>query len=278
MKKFANDIKECRAKMSKIKFIIPTEAHCRLNHIQTGKPLFFLPPLEGVFASLEGLAMKIDRPVIGLNWINKLNSYSSIKETNEYFIDLINQMEPNTDHDIIGHFYSVYPMIKMLKKGLIRKAVIIDVMSDNIELDSDTLSDDSLIEIILSFMTKDLPDVVVDKLKRDLHSKPDVESKLNKICDEVREFGGPGVVTKNLEQILNNSFRRAKMVNQYRLNRKKKLTFGRVRDSLGKKYLKLKGKFLVLKFSKVNGEGKVGPEDADSVKNAYLLNEVSGYH
>ncbi|CAG2122894.1 unnamed protein product, partial [Medioppia subpectinata] len=77
MKKFADEIKLCRTKLCKVKFVIPNEAYTRLNNVTTGKPLYFLPPLEGIFASLEGLAAKVDRPVIGLNWVKDMEKLGS---------------------------------------------------------------------------------------------------------------------------------------------------------------------------------------------------------
>ena len=47
LKRFTEELRECRTKLSKIKFLIPNDAFTKLNNVKTGKPLYFLPPLEG---------------------------------------------------------------------------------------------------------------------------------------------------------------------------------------------------------------------------------------
>src|ERR1700761_5395932 len=73
VKKFSKDLKDYRTRLCKIKFIIPTTTHTQLNNVTTGNPIYFLPPLEGIFATLEGLAEKMNRPVIGLNWTRNMD-------------------------------------------------------------------------------------------------------------------------------------------------------------------------------------------------------------
>ncbi|CAG2105619.1 unnamed protein product, partial [Medioppia subpectinata] len=163
MKKFADEIKSCRTKLCKVKFIIPSDACIKLNNVTTGKPLYFFPPLEGIFTSLEGLTEKIDRPVIGLNWTRDMEKLGSLKEITKYYIQLLKALEPKGDYDIFGHFYGALIAMKMLKKAPIGKAIIIDMLSE-VTLDEDMISDDNLVEIILSFCTKDLPTGLEGKL------------------------------------------------------------------------------------------------------------------
>ena len=211
MKKFADEIKDCRHKLSKVKFIIPSEKYTRLNNIRTGKPIYFLPPLEGLFASLEGLPENINRPVIGLNITKEVQSLESIKEITKYFIDLLKTLEPEGNYDIFGYSYGALLVIKMMKKAPIHKAVVVDLLSD-INLSEDLKSDENLMDTMLGFILKDMPAVIRAKLKRDIQSKPDVPSKLAKISEELREFGGKGLVSKDMDEILMNSYKRAKNI------------------------------------------------------------------
>ena len=269
MKKFADDIKQCRAKLSKVKFIIPAETHCRLNSVTTGKPVYFLPPLEGIFASLEALAEKVNRPVIGLNWIRDMEKLGSLKDISRYYIDLMKTLEPKGNYDIVGHFYGALIAMKMIKKAPVGKAVIIDMLSE-VKIDEDMITDEYLIELILGFISKDLPPVVKSKIARDIQHKPDVPSKLSKIADELKEFVGKQLVSRDLEEILVNSFKRAKLFTSYRLNMKKK--FKQMRYSLGKKYLEMSGKVLIIKPFDISGDNEL--EDvSEKIKNAYFLPE-----
>ena len=56
LKRFTEELRECRNKLSKIKFLIPNDAFTKLNNVKTGKPVYFLPPLEGNLCITRSLA------------------------------------------------------------------------------------------------------------------------------------------------------------------------------------------------------------------------------
>ena len=273
LKKFADEVKCCRSKLSKIKFIIPTETTTRLNGIKTGAPIYFLPPLEGIFASLEALAEKIDRPVIGLNWTKDMEKIKSLKEIAKYYTELLKEIHPKGDYDIVGHFYGALIAMQMLKKNApIGRAVIIDLLS-GVRLDEEMLNDDYLLELIGKFICKDLPRPLHDKIQRDMNTKADVEGKLVKLSDEVKEFVGKSLVSRDLEDILKNSFTRAKLFTQYRLNMKNK--FKQAKINMGRKYLEMKGKVLIIKpINPIENEDFTDlSEISDKIKDSYFLPE-----
>ncbi|CAG2172496.1 unnamed protein product, partial [Oppiella nova] len=168
-RQLARDIREARDKLSKIKFIIPSDTYTRLNSGKTGKPVYFLPPLEGIFASLEALAEKMDRPVIGLNWTADMEGVTDMKSITDYYLNLLKTLQPSGGYDIVGHFYGALLAVKMLrrKNTSVNKTVIIDLMSET-QMTDEMLSDEYLVELITKFISKDLPQVVKDKLLRDM--------------------------------------------------------------------------------------------------------------
>ena len=271
LRKFSIELRECRTKLSKVKFIIPSDAFTPLNNVKTGKPVYFLPTLEGIFTSLESLSSKLDRPVIGLNWPKHMDKMSSLKEITEYYLDLLKTIHPKDSYDIVGHFYGALIAMQMLKKRAhIGKAVILDVMSDT-KVDEDMISDDYVLDLVITFICKDLPQIVRDKLKRDTSLKPDVNSKLIKISDELKEFVGKSLVGRDLEEILINSFKRAKLFTNYRYKMKNKLQ--KMTMDIGKKFLEMKGRLLIIKLYEYENI-KVESEDlSDRIKNAYFLPE-----
>ena len=269
MKRFAVEIKECRYKLSKVKFLIPAETHTRLNNIKAGKPIYFMPPLEGIFATLEGLAEQLHRPVYGLNWTKDMNDFDSVKEISKYYTKLLKNLEPKGNYDILGYSYGALIVIKLLKRAPVGKAVIIDLLSD-VSINDDMRSDDYLMEAMLSFILKDLPSVVKAKLMRDIQTKPDIPSKLAKISEELREFGGKSLVSKDMDEILTNSFKRIKLFANYRLNMKKK--FRQIGLTLGKKYMEMSGKLLIIKPFDTNESQRLD-EVTEMIKSAYFLPE-----
>ncbi|CAG2183751.1 unnamed protein product, partial [Oppiella nova] len=133
-------------------------------------------------------------------------------------------------------------------------------------------TDEYIMELIIAFIAKDLPPVVRDKIKRDCNSKPDVKSKLIKISDELKEFVGKSLISRDLEEILLNSHQRVKLFSNYRINLKNK--FSKFTVNIGKKYLEMNGKLLIIKpqQNSVNFED-LGLDEVEKIKNAYFLPE-----
>ncbi|CAG2174565.1 unnamed protein product, partial [Oppiella nova] len=103
--------------------------------------------------------------------------------------------------------------------------------------------------------------------------KPDPNSKLIKISDELKDFVGKSLVSRDLEDILINSFKRAKLFSTYRFNMKNK--FKKIKLDIGRKYLEMNGKLLIIKLFEF-GNTKVSEVDQDMserIKNAYFLPE-----
>ena len=69
-----------QANVLQVNSTLPVEITTKLNNVQNGKPIFFLPPIEGTFELLTPLAQKLNRPVIGLNWISDFMKVNSIQE------------------------------------------------------------------------------------------------------------------------------------------------------------------------------------------------------
>ena len=267
LKKFSRDVKEYRARLTKVHFLIPSDRYTRLNNVISGEPIYFLPPLEGIFDSLLKLAQTMERPVIGLNWIRDMDPFSSPKEISRYFLDLMKTLEPKGNYDILGHVFGGLIALKMLKKGPVRRALVIDVLSD-IEVNEECVTDDYLMDMIMDYITKDVPPMVMAKLKRDIQSKPDVPSKLQKVSEELKEFVGKQLVSKDLEEILNSSFKRAKLFNTYRLNMKKNIDSKK--KSFAKKFLEIRGNLLIVKALDIK-ESDVIREVINKIKTTYLI-------
>ena len=130
VERFLNDLKRSRETFMKYKFVIPTETHTLLNAGKKGKPIYFLPPLEITYSGMEGLVSKFDRPVIGLNWTKNMKDLKTMKEITSYYSELLAKLEPNGKYDLVGYLDGALVISKLLLKGLVNKAVVIDVFSD----------------------------------------------------------------------------------------------------------------------------------------------------
>ncbi len=241
----SKDLKLMKTNLNKIKFIIPEETHTKLNSVTNGNPIYILPPIEGIFYAFENLAKKINRPVIGLNWTKDMKNMTDLKEISTYYTNLLKKLSPNGNYDIVGHSLGAVILTKMLKKAPIGRAVVIDILSKTY-FDEDSNNEEFLVESLNKFIQSIfIAESIRDRITRDLNAINDINDKLKKICSEMREFGGKGLVDKDLDEILRNIIERAKMILDYRIKSMKK--FKNLKQNINKKFLKAKGKLFVIK-------------------------------
>jgi acyl carrier protein len=263
----AKNLKLMRAKLTKIKFLIPDETHTKLNAVQDGNPIYFLPPVEGIFSVLENLAKKINRPVIGLNWTQDMKNMITMKDFSNYYINLLKKLSPNGNYDIVGHSFGALILTKMLRKAPIGRAVIIDVLS-NFNSEEDINTDEHLFASLDKFIKFIfIADSIRDRISRDLKAIPDMNDKLKKISSELREFGGKSLVDKDLDEILRNTLERSRMTIKYRIKSMKK--FKQFRQNLEKNILKSSGKLLIIKPFEDLDESEL----IEKISECYLLPE-----
>jgi acyl carrier protein len=240
----SKNLKLMKTNLNKVKFIIPEETHTKLNAVQNGNPIYFLPPIEGVFSALENLVKKINRPVIGLNWTQELKNMTDLKEISSYYTNLLKKLSPNGNYDIVGHSLGAVILTKMLKKAPIGRAVVIDILSNSHFEDSN--NEEFLSEFLNKFIQSIfIAETIRDRITRDLNAINDITGKLKRISSEMREFGGKGLVDKDLDEILRNIVERAKVIHDYRIKSMKK--FKRLKQNISKKFLQSKGKLFVIK-------------------------------
>jgi thioesterase domain-containing protein/acyl carrier protein len=264
LRQTVDEVKLARANLIKIKFIIPEETHTKLNSVQTGNPVYFLPPVEGIFSTMDGLAKKIDRPVIGLNWTQDMNSLKTVKEISGHYINLLKKLSPNGNYDIVGHSLGALIAVKMLSKAPVGRAVIIDIIS-NTPLDEEAENPSQFFEIVYKHFMKNMPKVLQDRVDRDLRPIKDDNEKLKKMMTSLKEFGGKSLVDKDMEEIFRNTAERGKLIYSYRKKSYKK--FKQFKTTVKKKYLKLNGKLFIIKPFEDPDETSI----EDTIKESYNI-------
>ena len=265
---YLNELKTSREALLKYKFIIPTETHILLNSGKKGKPIYFLPPLEITYSGMDWFVSLFDRPVIGLNWTKDMREIKTQKEINDYFIKLLKKLEPNGNYDLLGYLDGAIVISKLLLKGQINKAVIVDVFSET-NIKDDTLTDDNLIEVTLSFLSKSLPPRFTEKTMRLLASEPDLNSKIKRLVQELKEFVGRGLIATDLEEIFHTTVKRSRIMFEYRTQKKKKFST-KLKETLQKKWAKKTGKLIIIKpISFVDVEDL--DEEIEKSRDIYLL-------
>ncbi|CAG2170596.1 unnamed protein product [Oppiella nova] len=269
IRRHLDDIKRARSRLLKIKFIIPSEPYVRLNGVTSGKPVYVLPTLGLNFSMFEELAQRLNRPLIGLNWTRDVSKLSTLKEISRHYKTLLAELSPNGRYDVLGCFDTAIVCSKLLRKGLADKAVIIDVindqrfcedqLNDDFVLDprsetgtgqqrfcEDQLNDDFVLEFMLTTMSSEIPESFKNKIAREVKREPDINAKVKLIVNEVVDFGGKGLVAPDLEEIFHIMLARIRMLSEYRLNKRKKLS-NKLKLVIAKKWAKSTGKLVLIK-------------------------------
>ncbi|CAG2109042.1 unnamed protein product [Medioppia subpectinata] len=244
VKKHLDELKQARANLLKQKFVIPTETHTRLNAETTGRPVYLMPTVLLNFTMFDELAQSLNRPVIGLNWTREMCKLTTIKELNQYFIKLLKQLEPNGGYDVVGYLDGAITCSKLLLKGMVDKAVIIDVLSDE-RFTGDQLSEEDLFVFTLN-MFSEMPDSIKDKIIRELKKETDTKARIRIVTTELVDFAGKGLVAPDIDEIYAILLARLRMLLSYRAEKRKKFS-NRLKMAIGKKWSKRTGKLIMIK-------------------------------
>ncbi|CAG2105028.1 unnamed protein product, partial [Medioppia subpectinata] len=244
VKKFLDEIKVARAYLLKQKFIIPTETHTRLNAVTTGRPVYLMPTITMNWTMFEQLAQSLNRPVIGLNWTREMSTLTTLKQVNEYFVTLMKQLEPRGGYDVVGYLDGAIAAGKLLLKGSADKAVIIDAMADDAEVDQ--ITDEDLLLFIFGVSFSKVPAPIFDRIVRDMKKQSDIKSQIRVIVTELIEFVGKGLVAPDIDEIYHIVLARLRMLLTYRSDKKKKWS-NRLKVTIAKKWSKSVGKLIMIK-------------------------------
>ena len=228
LKQYAADIKIARTNLSKIRFDIATEPVTKLNNITTGSPVYFLPPIEGIFDNLHEVISKLNNPVFGLNWTKEMDqNIKSIKEAAMYYIKLLKTLEPKGNY-ILGTFsFGTAVGIKMCyKKAPVKKMFIIDAFSsEKVVTDFELLENEevSSFEQILRFIDRNVPKSFHARIKNDVVTAKNQDERVQRVITELRDFGDRSINGRDLDRIIKGSVEKGFMLTAFRRKIIKKL-------------------------------------------------------
>ncbi len=265
LKDFHRELKISKKILSETKFKIPTETYARLNSKQIGNPVYFLPPVEGIFSLLENLAKKIDRPLIGLNWTRDMKHLNDMEDIVDYYLKLIQKLSPDGNYDIIGYSFGAMLLTKLLIKAPISRAVIIGVMSHldyNKEINEEEYIFGNFNELIKSFQ---FPVTIRERILRELNGIESINEKIKKLSHELREFSGKSSVDDDLDEILKNTYERAKVIYNYRSNSSK--NFKESDQDSGKQFLQKNEKVYIINLKEDSDESNL----IEKISETYFL-------
>ncbi len=131
-----------------------------------GKPIYFLPPIEGIFEALKPLAKEMNRPVIALNWMKTMQDLKDIKKVSEFYKNKLKQLMPEGHYDIVGYSFGAIIGLQMCRKHVPMDSLIIIDPSDA-GTKSDWSSDERF-EMLFSYLSAYMPDRLLLKIKKEV--------------------------------------------------------------------------------------------------------------
>lgn len=105
---------------------IPSRVDVRLNDANEGKPIFFLPPIEGTFNLLAPLAKLIPRPVIGLNWTQEASKFNSLEDAASFYIAECRKHQTEESFDLVGYSFGSVVAFEMAKQAKVDNLILLD--------------------------------------------------------------------------------------------------------------------------------------------------------
>jgi len=222
LKQYAADIKKARANLSQIKFDIPNEQTTMLNDVKTGKPVFFLPPIEGIFESLKTLAKEINRPVVALNWMRTMQELKDIKKVAMYYKEKLKQLSPDGNYDVLGHSFGAVIGIHMCRKKVPMNTLMILDPFDPTGLQDDWNVDERF-EMVFTYLRAYIPDRIIGQIQKDVMEIKGEQARVTKLIELMKHYGGKHLIGKDVDDIIRGSFERADMVIKYKKKNMEKM-------------------------------------------------------
>jgi len=209
---------------------LPVDTIARLNDVTEGKPIFFLPPLEGVFNILEPLAKQLKRPALGLNWTLAFKDMSTVEEASAYYLDICQRLNPDKNFDFVGYsFGSVlsFEMALQLQSNSKVNLILLDGSPTQLTIYTEQFREKyqaneekvQHVEALVTFLMQFVP-IDYLKVKSDLMSIDDREKRIQRATEIYVENGGPKSDPKDIGFAAEAFFRKVKMMHIYRYNQK----------------------------------------------------------
>jgi thioesterase domain-containing protein len=198
----------------------------------TGRPIFFVPPIEGDFSILQPLAKSIDRPIIGINWTEEIDHYESVAELAKHYVLKLKEVYPDGQYDLVGYSYGglvAFEMAMQLQElfggKTVKKLLLLDsspyylkALTDELQAKNQVKNEEEgYVDILMDFASNVFPmDIVKQKaIKVGLLELATMEDRTKSIADLITQQSSLIIDAKMLTSSAERYFRKMKMVHFY---------------------------------------------------------------
>ena len=201
---------------------IPLDIVARLNEGKEGRPVFFLPPLEGVFNLVEPIAKQLKRPVIGLNWTPALKDTKTVTDVAQFYLEAVRSIHPDDSYDFVGYSFGAVVAFEMSLLTKTSNLVLLDgaptQMSASIQLYSDAVNardpKQKHVEALIVFILQFVP-IDTRKVREELSALSDEQDRNEKAAEIISSNNGPKCDPMELAFASTAFFQKVSMLKDY---------------------------------------------------------------
>lgn len=176
---------------------IPSKVDVKLNEANEGKPIFFMPPIEGTFNLLTPLAKLLSRPAIGLNWTRECQNFKTLEEAAAFYVKEARKHQPEGSLDVVGYSFGTALAFEMAAQTSVDNLILLDGSPILFKKQSDQWktktkvsdSDEAHVEALVVFLSQLVP-VDYIKTRSELFELKDREARIRRAAELYVENGG----------------------------------------------------------------------------------------
>jgi fatty acid synthase len=214
-------------------FELPKDMFVRLNSTETGgRPVFFIPPIEGDFKLIAPLTKYIERPVIGINWTTEIDGVETAAEVAKIYVQKLRQAYPDDFYDLVGYSYGALiafeisvQIQKLLGEKAVKKLMLLDgsplylkAMTTELGTKNSVIEENEAhVDMLLGFtsMVTPIEASVQQKLKASLMKLETKEERAKSVADWITNTAGLSIDSDKLTANAERYFRKMKMAHLY---------------------------------------------------------------
>ena len=225
----AGVVEEVKQAVSELAYKPITEPSVKLNTVEQGAPVFILPPIEGDFSTIEPLAELIKRPVIGLNWVKKLNVCKDMQEVAKYYIGICKTLAPKVEKlDLIGYSMGAVVAFEMSLQTPVDQLIMLDGSPKQTKLmiekyvEQFSLDDPKLQHIgaCLMFISQ-LISIDASAVQNELKELPDRDAVNKHVAELLTSNGGASCKVEDVEYAVNTYSYKMQLLKNYEVKGKR---------------------------------------------------------
>ena len=204
---------------------IPADLSSNLNQTNEGRPIFFLPPIEGVYNLLLPLSKLLTRPVIGLNWTRECKHLQSIQDVAKFYLSECRMLQPQGPIDLVGYSFGCIVAYEMAIQDEVSNLILLDASPSQVKQVIETYRvktnvsdvDQAQIEALLLFLSQFVP-IDYAKTKEELLAITDWHERYSKASTIYIENGGPTCDPDDLSYASQSFYDKINMLHNYETN------------------------------------------------------------